>query len=48
MIKVKTVEYYNIRFGSLEGYNQRKMKIVKLMDSSKQSFRSRKMWAKDA
>ena len=48
MMKVKTMEYYSIRFGILEGYNPRKMKIVKLMDSSKQSFRSRKMWAKDA
>ena len=38
MMKVKTVEYYNIRFGSLEGYVQRKMKIVKLMDSNKQKF----------
>ena len=38
MLKVKTMEYYNIRFGSLEGYNQRKMKIVKLMDINKQKF----------
>ena len=38
MIKVKTVEYYSIRFRILEGYSQRKMKIVKLMDSIKQNF----------
>ena len=38
MMKVNTLEYYSIRFGSLKGYSQRKMKIVKLMDSSKQNF----------
>ena len=38
MMKVKIVEYYIIRFGILEGYSQRKMKIVKLMNSSKQKF----------
>ena len=38
MMKVKAMEHYIIRFGSLEGYNQRKMNIVKLMDSNKQKF----------
>ena len=38
MVKVNIVEYYNIRFGSLEGYNQRTMKIVKLMDNIRQKF----------
>ena len=38
MMRENKVEYYSTRYGILEGYNQRTLKIVKLMANNKQKF----------